>query len=116
LARFGHRLTFQFETGRAGPQNGCEGGSWSGWEPGGYARLYLVEKVAQLGARFTSGLPRGGDLAADPAVVLLGGCRERDVLAVGCDVHARDHSVAKVVHVAGGVGAVAPRGQVDRLI
>src|SRR5690606_33724995 len=116
LARSGHRLTFQFETVRAGPQDGCESGPWSGWEPGGYARLYLVEKGADLRPRLAGGPPRGGDLTADPAVVLLGCHRKRDMLTIRRDVHARDHPVAKVVHVAGRVSAVAPRGQVDRLV
>src|SRR5690554_3247290 len=116
LACFGHRLTFQFETVRAGPQDGCESGPWSGWEPGGDARLYLVEKGADLRPRLAGGPPRGGDLTADPAVVLLGGHRKRDMLTIRRDVHARDHPIAKAVHVAGRVSAVAPRGQVDRLV
>src|SRR5690606_35352911 len=87
-----------------------------GREPGGDARLYLVEKGADLRPRLAGGLPRGGDLAADPAVVLLGGYRERDMLAVGCDIDAGDDPVAEVVQVSGGVGAVAPCGQVDCLV
>jgi predicted amidohydrolase len=87
----------------------------NGWAPGTTKRLVTPPGLPSFIALICYEAIFSGDLDADPAIRELRGDLQRRVLAVRRHVEARGQAVPVGVHGAG-VGAVLPRGQVDRAV